>query len=124
MDELPILQKTYDLIRWYVPILTRLPKSHKYVLGDRLVIDLYDLLRGLVRAKYKSEKRELLIELNINLEIIRHQNRLLHEFELIKMERYEYSSKLIDDIGKDLGGWIKQQKRDRPGPKLIQSGHS
>ena len=121
MSELPILQKTYDLIHWYVPILTRLPKSHKYILGDRLIADLYDLMRGLVQAKYRSEKRELLIELNINLEIIRHQNRLLHEFEMIKMERYEYSSKLINDIGTDLGGWIKQQKRDRPGPKLSKS---
>ena len=41
---------------------------------------------------------------------------------MIKMERYEYSSKLINDIGTDLGGWIKQQKRDRPGPKLSKTG--
>jgi hypothetical protein len=27
MEELPIIQKTYDLIKWYVPILNRLPKD-------------------------------------------------------------------------------------------------
>ncbi|GAA6617900.1 hypothetical protein [Scytonema sp. NUACC26] len=34
MEELPIIQKTYDLIKWYVPILNRLPKTHKFILGD------------------------------------------------------------------------------------------
>jgi hypothetical protein len=27
-QELPIIQKTYDLILWYVPILNRLPRDH------------------------------------------------------------------------------------------------
>ncbi|SKB15083.1 hypothetical protein PL11201_690104 [Planktothrix sp. PCC 11201] len=27
MSELPIIQKTYDLIKWYVPILNRLPRD-------------------------------------------------------------------------------------------------
>ena len=35
MDELPIIQKTYDLIQWYVPLLNRLPRDHKFLLGDR-----------------------------------------------------------------------------------------
>ena len=29
MNELPIIQKTHDLIQWYVPILNRLPRDHK-----------------------------------------------------------------------------------------------
>jgi hypothetical protein len=29
-DELPIIQKTYDLIKWYVPIVNRLPRDHKF----------------------------------------------------------------------------------------------
>jgi len=35
MNDLPINQKTYDLIRWYVTILERLPKIHKYTLGNQ-----------------------------------------------------------------------------------------
>lgn len=44
MQELPIIQKTYDLIKWYVPILNRLPRDHKFMLGDRIISGLYDLL--------------------------------------------------------------------------------
>lgn len=51
MSELPIIQKTYDLIQWYVPILNRLPRDHKFVLGDRITTGLYDLLDGLIQAR-------------------------------------------------------------------------
>jgi hypothetical protein len=42
MEQLPILQHTYDLIKWYVPLLNRLPRSHKFNLGDRLIARLGD----------------------------------------------------------------------------------
>ena len=32
--ELPIIQATYDLVKWYVAILNRLPRAHKYGLGE------------------------------------------------------------------------------------------
>ena len=110
MNQLPILQKTYDLVKWYVPILNHLPKHHKYLLGDRLINNLYDFLECLVEAQFQREKLETLIRLNRRLEVMRYQTRLLHDFHAMKMDRYEYVSKLINDIGTDLGGWIRQQK--------------
>ncbi|NET08543.1 MAG: diversity-generating retroelement protein Avd [Symploca sp. SIO2B6] len=110
MQELSIIQKSYDLIRWYVPILNRLPKVHKFTLGDRIINGLYDLLEGLIRARYAQKKLAQLEELNTQLDILRYQTRLLLDFQLITVQRYEYASKLIDEIGIELGGWIKQQK--------------
>jgi hypothetical protein len=92
MEDLPVIQKTYDLIKWYIPILNRLPKSHKYGLGDRIVNQLYNLLEGLIRAKYSSDKLTLLESLNVELTIIRYQTRLLHDFQLIAVNRYEFVS--------------------------------
>ena len=54
MNELPIIQKTYDLIKWYIPILNRLPRNHRFALGDRMSDNLYDLLEGLIRARYAT----------------------------------------------------------------------
>ena len=94
MSDLPIIQKTYDLIKWYVPILERLPKNHKFGLGDRIVSGLYDLLEGLILARYAREK--------------------LGQLELLFDERrYEYAGQLINEIGNELGGWIKQQRQVR-----------
>jgi hypothetical protein len=77
MDELPIIQKTYDLIKWYVPILNRLPRDHKFMLGDRIITGLYNLLDDLIEAKYASDKLAILQSLNTRLDVIRHQTRLL-----------------------------------------------
>jgi len=110
MSDLSIIQKTYDLIKWYVPIINRLPKNHKFLLGDRITTGLYDILDGLLIARYSSQKLPQLESLNIKLEILRYQTRLLFDFGLIATERYEYIQKLINEIGVELGSWIKQQK--------------
>jgi len=100
MSELAIIQKTYDLIKWYVPILNRLPRQHRFMLGNRIIDGLYDLLGDLIIAKYSShDKLAKLQLLNSKLDILRHQTRLLLDFELIKGDRYEYAGQLINNIG-------------------------
>lgn len=109
-DELPIIQKTYDLIKWMVPIIDRLPKTHRFTLGNRITEELYNLLDGLITARYaRSGKLSALQALNTRLQVLRYQCRLLLDFQLISIKRYEYAHRQMDDIGKDLGGWIKQQ---------------
>ncbi|QYX31559.1 diversity-generating retroelement protein Avd [Sphaerospermopsis torques-reginae] len=113
MSDLPIIQKTYDLIKWYVPILDRLPKKHKFGLGNRIVSGLYDLLEGLILARYAKQKLAQLELLNAKLDIIRHQTRLLFDFQLFDERRYQYVGQLLNGIGNELGGWIKQQRQAR-----------
>lgn len=76
-----------------------------------MIAGLYDLLDALIIAKYASDKLTKLQALNSKLDILRHQTRLLLDFQLIQAQRYEYAGKLINDIGTDLGGWIKQQRQ-------------
>lgn len=110
MNDLPIIQRTFDLIKWYVPILNRLPRDHKFALGDRMIALLYDLLENLIMARYAKEKLSTLEEINAKLEVLGYQTRLLLQFNLINSDRYEYVATLINDIGNELGGWIKQQR--------------
>jgi hypothetical protein len=112
--ELPIIQKTYDLILWYVPHLNRLPRDHKFMLGNRLIEGLYELLEGLIWARYSTEKLARLESLNNLLDVIRYQTRLLKDFELLDPRRYQLVSRMIDDIGRNLGGWIGQQRSLQP----------
>ena len=111
MHELPIIQKTHDFIQWYVPILNRLPRDHKFLLGNRIVSGLYDLLEGLIQARFAKEKLPQLQALNTQLDILRHQTRLLLDFKLLSAKRFAYAGRHIDSIGMELGGWIKQQKQ-------------
>ena len=108
--ELPIIQKTYDLIKWYVPILNRLPRDHRFQLGDRMVQGLYTLLESLILVRYQREKLSQLQIINSQLDVLRYQTRLLLDFDLLSHKRYQYVGQKINDIGIDLGSWIKQQQ--------------
>ncbi len=108
--ELPIVQKTYDFIKWYIPILNRLPRDHRFQLGDRIITQLYETLEALINAQYASHKLPRLEAINSKLDLLRYQTRLLHDFGLISTERYEHSAKHLVGIGNELGGWIKQQR--------------
>jgi len=109
--ELPVIQKTYDLIKWYVPLLNKLPRDHKFVLGDRIQGTLHRILEDLIKARYRKVKLDLLDGINAELEVLRYQTRLCHEFALMDTRRFEFAIRQINAVGEDLGGWIKQQKR-------------
>lgn len=109
--ELPIIQKTYDLIVWFVPILNRLPRSHKFMLGDKIIERLYRMLEQLILARYEQDKLHRLEAIDPEIVLLRYQTRLLRKFELIDDRRYEYASKMIDEIGRNLGGWMGQQRQ-------------
>jgi 23S rRNA-intervening sequence protein len=112
-SELPIVQKTYDLIKWYVPILNRLPRDHKFGLGDRMVAILYEMLEGLVTARYARNKLPILEPLSSKLDILQYQTRLLRDFDLMDIKRYEYVSRLLDELGRQLSGWLGQQRQPK-----------
>ena len=59
-DELVIITKTYDLILWSCNHTGRLPRQHRFVLGERLERSLYDLLETLILAKYSRDHRRVL----------------------------------------------------------------
>jgi len=108
--ELPIIQRTYDLIKWFAPLLNRFPRDSKFMLGDRVQNTLYGILEGLIRARYRREKVDLLESLNAELDVLRHQVRLCKDLDLMNIRRYEHASGLINEVGENLGGWIRQQK--------------
>ena len=108
--ELPVIQKAHDLIVWYVPLLNKLPRDHKHMLGDRIITGLYEVLEGLIRARYAREKRAQLEAINVQLELLRRQTRLLLDFKLIDAQRFAHAANHINEVGVNLGGWLKQQK--------------
>jgi hypothetical protein len=88
MKELSVIQKCYDLVKWYVPIIERFPRVHKFTIGDRVINQLYNILENLIRAKFAKSKLAKLEYINTELAVLRHQNRLLLDFKLIDLKRY------------------------------------
>jgi hypothetical protein len=53
----------------------------------RVITGLYELLEGLIAARYAKQKLPLLESLNTRLEILRHQTRLLFDFKLMAIQK-------------------------------------
>src|SRR5271170_6862122 len=106
-QELTVITKTYDLILWSCNHTGRFPRNHRFVLGERIERNLYDLLEILIRAKYNRNRQELLEKANLMLEVLRFQMLLDKDLQCLKVESYGFAAKAIDEIGKLVGGWLK-----------------
>jgi hypothetical protein len=104
----PIFVKIYDLLAWLIPITLQFPKSQRFVLAKRLQDAALDVHEALIAAgkTQRAERRRHLLEADIRLEQVRLHWRLCRTLNLVEPGRYEHGARLIDAIGRLLGGWI------------------
>ncbi len=103
------VQSCHDLLLWIIPHLNKFPRIHRFTLGERLETRLLSVLEDLVEAAYSKQKATALQRANRTLEIIRHLWRLSHELKIISTNQYEYGAKLVNEVGRQIGGWLKSQ---------------
>jgi hypothetical protein len=70
-QELIVITKTYDLILWSCNHTSKFPRNHRFVLGERIERNLYNLLETLITAKYTKNRQRLLEDANLALEVLR-----------------------------------------------------
>ena len=109
-EELVVITKTYDLILWSCNHTRKFPRNHRFVLGERIERQFYDLLETLIEAKYSRQRQELLQNANLKLEILRFQLRLAKDLECFKASSYQFASKGVDEIGRLVGGWLQGKR--------------
>ena len=105
--ELIVIAKAYDLVLWSCQHTARFPRSHRFVLGERLERNLYALLEGLIQARYTRERRPLLMQVNLTLEVLRFQVRLAKDLQCLRTNSYAFAARALDEIGRLVGGWLK-----------------
>jgi hypothetical protein len=110
-NELPIVSKIYEIIVWAVPRLARLPRNHRFLLGDRIATGLYELMAVLVKARYLRQNKAMLREASTRLDMLRLEVRLLKDMRLFSLNRYEHLAREMNEVGRMLGGWLKSSGR-------------
>ena len=105
-----LVLKAYDLLKFSVPTINRMPRSQKFTVGDRLQNHLSDLLELMIEAYYapRPDKLPLLRRINLQLEKIRYYYRLGHDLGFYSAAHLGTFAVRVDDIGRRVGGWIKQ----------------
>jgi hypothetical protein len=102
-EELTVITKTYDLILWSCNHTGKFPRNHRFVLGERIGRNLYNLLETLIRAKYTKNRQQLLEQANLSQEILRFQMRLAKDLQCLKLNSYGFAAKTIERSGKRCG---------------------
>ena len=106
-ENYPIIVKSYNLTRWYIEKLSKLPRNHRYTLGEKVQNSLLNLLMFLSDAIYSREKRPLQLKANKELEKLRLLSRLMKDLNIISTDNYRFVTSALDEIGQMLGGWMK-----------------
>ena len=103
------MQDCHDLLVWIIPKLDQFPRARRYSLGSRIETSLLDVLESLLEASYSSRANPPLKRASLKLNSLRHLWRVAFELTAINSKSFEYGARLIDDIGKQIGGWKKHQ---------------
>lgn len=106
-----VVQDCRKLLLWIIPILDKFPRNRRFTLGERLENGLINVLVDSVEAFYC--KQPLLTHANRQLEIVRHLWRLTYELHMIPKHRYQHGAKSIDEIGRQIGGWLRTSIQDK-----------
>jgi len=106
-EELPIIQKTFDMLLWLIPKIDKFPRKQKFLLGERIESKALDFLGLLQKARYMGQKKNVLLEAHVTFEQFKTLVRLALGLNLLSGKAYRYLSQYIAEIGRMLGGWIK-----------------
>ncbi len=107
--KLILFQKIYDFVLWLYPVVNRIPKTHKTVLGrqiEELALSLLLLVMSAnrVRGQKRAELQRVISE---ELDKLRILLRLTKDLRFMSIKQYVYSSEKVNEIGKILSGWMR-----------------
>jgi len=109
MEESPIFVKTYAFLMWLLPLTANFPKHQRQGLARRLEDSALDFYEAILQAgKTKGDPR-LLRAADLELDKTRFYLRMGKDLKTLSIGQYEHAARMLVEIGKLLGGWIKRE---------------
>jgi len=107
MKQSPIFSKTYDFIKWLIPLTIGFPRQQRFVIAAALQQEALCFQGLLIEAVHAALPLEKLQAADAELDKIRTHLRLCHDLKLISHGQYEHAAGMLTEIGRLLGGWQK-----------------
>lgn len=111
--ESPIFARSYDLLRWLIPLTLTFPRQQRFVLAGAVQQSALRLHERLIEAVH-AEGQDAVAALghaSVELDKLRHHLRLCSDLGLITPTQYEHAATRLAEIGRLLGGWRKATQR-------------
>jgi len=118
MGDSPLFVKTYDLLKYLIPVTQKFPRSQRFVLAKRIQDAALDFHECLLEARKVGPlaRRDVLCRADVELEKLRLHLRLSMELQYLKFPQYEHASRYVVEIGRMLGAWREGTER-----KVVQA---
>jgi hypothetical protein len=107
VKESPIFTRTYDLLRWLIPLTCKFPRAHRFVLAARLQETALRFQERLIDAGHSRTPAPILAQADADLAKLRLYMRLCRDLKLVQFNQYEHGSRMVNEVGRLMGGWIK-----------------
>lgn len=107
MKQSPIFSKTYDFVKWLIPLTVGFPRQQRFVIAAALQQEALNFQGLLIEAVHQSDPRQKLEAADAELDKLRTHLRLCHDLKLISRGQYEHVAAMLTEIGRLLGGWKK-----------------
>lgn len=105
----PLFVLWYDFAKWLLNKTEKFPKKTRFTFSGRIDNLALDIVEGIIEARWSKNKKEVLRRVDLNMEKLRVLLRMCHDLEYLDHKGYEFASKKINEAGKMVGGWRKQQ---------------
>jgi hypothetical protein len=114
MKESPIFTRTYDLLRWLIPATVKFPRQQRFVLASSLQRTALLFQEQLIEAAHSADPAPRLREADVTLTKLRFYLRLCRDLEFLTLGQYAHVARMVSEIGRLLGGWLKTTETPRP----------
>ena len=111
-EDLLVLTRTFDLLTWLLPKGERFPRAYRHTVTKRLLDAALDVQEGLFEAQARRGRARLerLQGVDAALNRVRLYLRLAHDGRWLSDGQHEHVSRLVAEIGRLLGGWLRQAR--------------
>ena len=106
-EELLVIKRAYDFAKWLFGHTGKFPKSHRFSLAVRLETAILDFIEHATVANVRRDKLPLLKQADEALSRLRILFRFSYDMRFVNTNSYECGSSQLNELGKLLGGWIK-----------------
>lgn len=110
--DIPIFKKSYELYKTFFSYRDSIPKQDRHTIWQKCETLILEIIEGILLASqtHKSDKLPILEKVSLKLNFLRVFLRLLKEVKTIDNKKYAALQEYVDEIGRQLGGWIKTAK--------------
>lgn len=111
--EISIIHKAYDFYLALNKTIGTIPKKDRFTLGIKVEKLSLDLIINFYQANHHNNQKrlEILDKADLKLKVLKMLVRALHNLEAINNKRYLRLEARLKEIGRMLGGWIKDTQK-------------